>query len=206
MTTAVTSPTTDLSPTEAWHNRVLKVGGFIQLVFAAFWLIRGSGNLHGRVTTFLVGASVVVVVGVVIYAIRASSAIGQRPTSPEAKRIERSVTIATVIELAASLAFPFFVIAAGRSDWVLPSIAITIGPLLLWLDHVVRIPRLRPVGWALTIGPFVLMATMSGSSLAAATGITAGALLLGTAVAGFHELAGLDRPDGVRRAPTGITS
>ena len=190
MTTAVTSPTPNLRPTEAWHNHVLKVGGFIQLAFAAFWLIRGSGNLHGRVATVLAGVSVVVVVAVVIYAIRCSSGIGGRPTSPEAKRIERSGSIATVIELVASFAFPVIVIAAGRSDWVLPSIAITIGPLLLWLDHVVRIPRLRPVGWALTLGPVVLVATMSGSSLAAATGITAGALLLGTAAAGFHELAG----------------
>jgi hypothetical protein len=93
----------------------------------------------------------VVLAGVVlIYAIRATKGIGGRPTSPEAKRIERSVSIATIVELAASFAFPVIVIAAGHSDWVLPSIAITIGPLLLWLDHVVQIPRLRPVGWALT--------------------------------------------------------
>jgi len=83
------------------------------------------------------------------------------------------------------------VIAAGRSDWVLPSIAITIGPLLLWLDHLVLIPRYRVVGWLLTIGPVVLVATMSGSSLAATTGIAAGVLLLATAAAGFHDLAGL---------------
>ena len=82
------------------------------------------------------------------YAIRVTKGIGGRPTSPEAKRIERSVSIATVIELVASFAFPIIVIGAGRSDWVLPSIAITIGPLLLWLDHVVHIPRLRPIGWA----------------------------------------------------------
>jgi hypothetical protein len=74
---------------------------------------------------------------------------------------------------------------------VLPSIAITIGPLLLWLDHLVQIPRYRVVGWLLTIGPLVLIATMSGSSLAATTGIAAGILLLATAAAGFHDLAGL---------------
>ena len=82
-----------------------------------------------------------------------------------AKRIERSVSIATVIELVASFAFPVIVIAAGHSDWVLPSIAITIGPLLLRLDHLVDIPRFRPVGWALTAAPFVLVAAMSGSAL-----------------------------------------
>jgi len=106
------------------------------------------------------------------------------------------VTIATVIELLASFGFPVVVIAAGHSDWVLPSIAITIGPLLLWLDHVVDIPRLRPVGWALTIGPFILVMTISGSALAATTGLAAGALLLGTATAGFHDLSAMraDQP------------
>lgn len=73
------------------------------------------------------------------------------------------MTIATVIELAAAFALPVLVIAAGHSDWVLPSIAITIGPLLLYLDHRVHIPRYRLVGWLLTIGPVILVATMSGT-------------------------------------------
>ena len=54
---------------------------------------------------------------------------------------------------------------------MLPSIVITIGPLLLWLDHLVHIPRYRPVGWALIAGPVVLVATMSGSALAVTTGL-----------------------------------
>ena len=91
----------------------------------------------------------------------------------------------------AAFVLPVIVIVAGHSDWVLPSIAITIGPLLLWLDHLVHIPRYRPVGWALTIGPLVLVATMSGTALAATTGLAAGVLLLGTAAAGFHDLAAL---------------
>ena len=101
------------------------------------------------------------------------------------------MTIATVIELVAAFVLPVIASAAGHSDWVLPSIAITIGPLLLWLDHEVRIPRYRVVGWILTIGPVILVATMSGSSLAATTGISAGFLLLATAAAGFHDLSGL---------------
>ena len=47
------------------------------------------------------------------------------------------------------------------------------------------------VGWALTIGPVILVVTMSGSSLAVTTGLAAGLLLLGTAAAGFHDLADL---------------
>ncbi|MCW2526495.1 MAG: hypothetical protein JWM76_1355 [Pseudonocardiales bacterium] len=179
----------ELSPTVAWSQRVRKVGGFIQLAFAAFWLIRGGLSVARATGMALAAVGVTLSAMVLVYAIRATRGIGGRPTSPEAKRIERSVTIATIVELAASFAFPVIVIAAGHSDWVLPSIAVTIGPLLLWLDHEVDIPRLRPVGGALTVVPFILVAVMSGSTLAATTGLGAGLLLLGTATAGFHDLA-----------------
>jgi hypothetical protein len=183
-------PGGELSPAAAWSQRVRKVGGYIQLAFAAFWLIRGALIIGGGTGTALAGAGLILAAAVLAYAIRVTAGTGRRPTSPQAKAIERSVTAATVIELVASFAFPFIVIAIGHSDWVLPSIAITIGPLLLWLDHLVHIPRYRPVGWALTIGPVILVAAMSGSALAATTGLAAGVLLLGTAAAGFHDLAG----------------
>lgn len=188
MTASRTSTTAELTPAAAWSERVRRVGGFIQLAFAAFWLVRGAlsiGDAPGKVIT---GGALVTVVAVLMYAVRVTAGTGQMPTGPEARTIERSITAATVIELAASFALPALVIAAGHSDWLLPSVAITIGPLLLWLDHLVRIPRYRPVGWALTIGPVVLVMTMSGTSLVATTGLAAGVLLLGTAVAGFHDL------------------
>ncbi len=134
-----------------------------------------------------------IAIGVFVYAITAAAGTAPRPKSAEGKRIERAVTIATVIEFAAAIVLPIIVIEAGHSDWVLPSIAITIGPLLLWLDHRVHIPRYRPVGWALTVGPLILVATLSGTALVATTGLAAGVLLLGTAVAGFHDLAGVRR-------------
>lgn len=99
------------------------------------------------------------------------------------------MTIATIVQLVASFAAPALAIAIGRDDWVLPSIAITIGPLLLWLDHRVSIPRYRVVGWALIVAPIILVAIMSGTALAATTGLGAGLLLLTTAAAGFHDLA-----------------
>jgi len=191
MTMSEAPTTAELSPSAAWSQRVRRVGGFIQLAFAAFWLVRGGLIIGGVSGTVLTGVAIVIVVAVLIYGIRVTARTGRRPTGPEAKRIERSVNTATVIELVASLVLPFIVIAAGHSDWVLPSIAITIGPLLLWLDHLLHIPRYRPVGWALTVGPFILIATLSGSVLAATTGLAAGILLLGTAAAGFHDLAGI---------------
>jgi hypothetical protein len=178
-------------PTAAWSRRVRRIGGFIQAAFAAFWLARASLAIGGRAGDALIAVSGVAVIGVFAYAIRVTAGTAPRPGGPEARRIERSVTLATIIELVAAFVLPVVVIALGHSDWVLPSIVITIGPLLLWLDHLVHIPRYRPVGWALTAGPVILVATMSGKSLAITTGIAAGVVLLGTAAAGFHDLAGL---------------
>ena len=178
-------------PAAAWSRRVRRIGGFIQAAFAALWLIRASLAIRGLAGDVLLAVSVVAVIGVFTYAIRVTAGTAPRPAGPEARRIERLVTIATVVELAAAFILPIIVIAMGRSDWVLPSIVITIGPLLLYLDHLVHIPRYRVVGWALTIGPVILVAAMSGSALAVTTGIAAGVLLLGTAAAGFHDLAGI---------------
>src|SRR6201987_4350864 len=189
---AITS-TADLTPTVAWSRRVRRVGGLIQAAFAAFWLLRGSLVIGGRAADGLIAVLGVSVIGVFSYAIRATAGTAARPRSPEAKRIERAVTVATVIEFAAAFALPVIVIAAGHSDWVLPSIVITIGPLLLYLDHLVHIPRYRLVGWGRPAGPVVLVATMSGSALEVTTGIAAGVLLLATAAAGFHDLAGIRR-------------
>ena len=181
----------DLTPAAGWSRRVRRIGGFIQAAFAALWLVRASLAIGGPAGDVLLAVSGVAVIGVFAYAIRVTAGTAPRPTGPEARRIERSVTIATIIELAAAFVLPVIVIAMGHSDWVLPSIVITIGPLLLYLDHLVDIPRYRLVGWALTAGPVILVATMSGSALAVTTGLGAGVLLLGTAAAGFHDLAGL---------------
>jgi hypothetical protein len=191
LTTSAADPTP--TPTSAWSRRVRWVGGLIQAAFAAFWLVRGSAVIGGGVARVLIAVFGVTVVGVFVYAIRVSAGTAPRPQGQEAKRIERAVTAATIIQLVASFVLPVVVIAAGHSDWVLPSIAITIGPLLLWLDRRVHIPRHRPVGWALIAGPVILVAVMSGTPLVATTGVAAGLLLLGTAVAGFHDLMGVRR-------------
>jgi hypothetical protein len=181
----------ELTPTAAWSRRVRRIGGFIQTAFAAFWLARASLAAGGRAGDVLIAASAVAVTGVLAYAIRTTAGTAPRPAGPQASRIGRSVTVATVIQLAASFVLPVIVTMAGHPGWVLPSIVITIGLLLLWLDHVVDIPRLRPVGWAMIAGPVILVATMSGPALAVTTGIAAGVLLLITAAAGFRDLAAL---------------
>ncbi len=181
------------TPVLAWSRRVRRVGGLIQAAFAAFWLIRGSHAIGGAAGSLLIALSVVAALACFAYAAKATAGTAPRPRSAEGRKIERAVTLATVIEFLAAIVLPVLVSAAGHSDWVLPSIAITIGPLLLYLDHLVCIPRYRPVGWALTIGPLVLVALLSGTALVATTGIAAGVLLLGTAAAGFRDLASVRR-------------
>lgn len=193
--TVASTDSAEVAAKLAWSRRVRYVGGFIQVAFAAFWLVRGSLTIQGALGASVALLSAAVVVAVVVYGIRVTPGTAPRPTSPEGKHIERSVTIATVIQLAASFAAPAIVVAAGHPDWLLPSVAITIGPLLLWLDHRVDIPRDRVAGWVLLIGPLVLVAAMSGPALAITTGLIAGAILLGTATAGFNDLAH-DSPSG----------
>jgi hypothetical protein len=189
--TDLESFTGETTPKVAWSRRVRRVGGFVQVAFAALWLVRGGLNVHRPAGIALAGAFSVCIIAVLAYGIRVTAGTGPRPSGQEAKRIERSVTVATILELVAAFVLPVIVVAAGHSDWVLPSIAVTIGPLLLWLDHLVKIPRYRAVGWALIVGPVILVATMSGTALVATTGIAAGVLLLTTAAAGFHDLAAL---------------
>jgi hypothetical protein len=196
--------TADLTPVAAWSRRVRRIGGFIQAAFAAFWLARASLAIGGGAGDVLIAVSAVAVIGVFAYAIKVTAGTAPRPAGPAARRIERLVTIATVIELAAAFVLPVIVISIGHSDWVLPSIVITIGPLLLYLDHLVHIPRYRIVGWALTAGPVILVATMSGKSLAVTTGLAAGVVLLGTAAAGFHDLAAIRRAS--RPAPASLST
>jgi hypothetical protein len=181
--------------TAAWSKRVRRIGGFIQVAFAAFWLVRGSLTIHGPARVGVLLASVIVTVAVVVIGLRSTGGgIASRPTSPKGRRLERTVTIATIVQLVASFAAPVIVTAAGHADWQLPSIAMTIGPLLLWLDHRFDIPRNRPAGWLLIVGPLALVALASGTALAATTGLAAGALLLAIAALGFRDLARLVRP------------
>lgn len=177
----------------AWSLRVRRVGGFIQAGFAGFWLIRGGlalGGSSGAILAAVLGIAAVAAFG---YGVRATAGTAPRPKGTAARGIERAVTVATIVQLVASFVAPALVIAIGHPEWVLPSIAITIGPLLLWLDHRLGIPRLRPVGATLIIGPVLLAVILSGNALVVTTGIAAGTLLLVTAVAGFHDLA-ITRP------------
>ena len=49
MTVTKTPTGAELSATNAWSRRVRRIGGFIQVAFAAFWLVRGGLNIRGGV-------------------------------------------------------------------------------------------------------------------------------------------------------------
>jgi hypothetical protein len=172
----------------AWSRRVLRVGGLIQAGFAGFWLVRGSLAIGGLIGTLLASALLAVSIAVIVYGVVATSGLTPRPRDRDGMRIEREVTIASAIQLVASFVAPFAVIALGHPDLVVPSIAVTIGPLLLWLDYRLDIPRFRVVGWALSVAPILLALVVSGSALSAVVGLGAGTLLFVTALTGFRQL------------------
>ena len=178
----------------AWSRRVLRIGGFIQVAFAAFWLIRGSFYLDGAMAWGSALGLGTVAAGVFVYGARVTSGKGTRPQGAAAARIERRVTAATGAQLVASFIAPEVAIYLGRPDWVLPSIAITIGPLLLWLDRRLHLPRYRWAGTILIAGPVALALIRSGATLAVVTGLGAGVVLLTTAGLGFRELGRGARP------------
>ena len=101
-----TTRAADLTPTAAWSWRVRWIGGLIQAAFAAFWLVRGSVVLGGRAADVFIAVFGVIVIGVFLYAITAASGTAPRPRGPEGRRIERAVTVATVIEFAAAIVLP----------------------------------------------------------------------------------------------------
>ena len=77
----------DLSPTQAWSKRVRRIGGFIQVVFAGFWLVRGSLNIGASVGLVVAAGFGIIVVAVSIYGFRAAQS-APRPTGAEARRID----------------------------------------------------------------------------------------------------------------------
>jgi hypothetical protein len=176
------------SARHAWALRVMRIGGVIQGSFAAFWLVRGSLAIGGLVGMALAAVLLAVALAALLYGLIATAGLAPRPRGADAARLERGVTIASIIQLAASFAAPFLVITLGYSDLVVPSIAVTIGPLLLYLDYRLSIPRYRLAGWALILAPVVFALLISGAALSAVVGLVAGALLLVTAIIGFRQL------------------
>src|SRR6266702_4348461 len=131
---AATAPARpDPAARAAWRRRVARIGSLIQLAFAALWLARGTlaTEWPGRLPIAITLAAAAIAVG--IWGAVTTRGLAPRPSGAAAHRLERAITIATAIQLAASCALPVIVSAAGRADLTVPTIAVTIGILLLWL-------------------------------------------------------------------------
>lgn len=188
-TTAAIPAVSDAGARAAWRRRVARIGSEIQLAFAALWFARGTlaTGWPGRLSAGIALAAGAVAVGV--WGAAATRGLAPRPHGPAARRLERAVTIATVVQLAASGALPVIVSAAGRSDLTVTAIAVTIGLLLLWLWARLRTPGHLAAGILLIAVPWGLALALAGNPLTAATGLATAVILTASAITGFRALA-----------------
>ncbi len=200
-TTAVISaaPGPDAGARAAWRQRVARIGSEIQLAFAALWFARGtlSTAWPGRLPIAIALAAGAVAIGV--WGAAVTCGLAPRPHGPAARRLERAITTATVLQLAASCALPFVLSAAGRLDLTITTIAITIGLLLLWLWARLRTPGHLAAGVLLIAIPGGLALALSGNTLTAAAGLATAVILTASAITGIRALASgtLGRDDGL---------
>lgn len=173
----------------AWRRRVARVGSLIQLAFAALWLARGTlaTGWPGQLPIAVTLVSGAVAIG--IWGAVATRGLAPRPRGPAANSLGRAITIATVVQLAASCALPVIVSAAGRADLTVATVAVTIGILLLWLRARLATPGHLTAGILLIVVPGSLAFFLTGGMLTATSGLATAAILIGSAITGFHALA-----------------
>jgi hypothetical protein len=89
MTTSRALTVAQVDAKNAWSRRVRHVGGFIQVAFAALWLIRGSLTIRGGIGLALAAIFVAAITAVIVYGIRTTSgAAPDRPVRTESTSSE----------------------------------------------------------------------------------------------------------------------
>ena len=179
----------------AWRRRVARIGSLIQLGFAALWLGRGTlaTGWPGRLPIAFALVAAAVAMGV--WGATRTRGLAPRPAGPAARPLERAVTIATLVQLAASFGLPVVASAVGRPDLIVGTVSVTIGILLLWLRKRLGTPGHLVAGMLLVVVPMGLAAALAGNALTAATGLATGAVLTGSAIVGLHSLDPAGSPD-----------
>jgi hypothetical protein len=197
-TAATTRPPQPPPPADArvaWRRRVARVGSLIQVGFAALWLGRGTLATGWPARLPIALALVAAAVATGVWAEARTRGRAPRPTGPAARPLERAVTIATLVQLAASFALPLVVAVLGRPDLIVGTVSVTIGVLLLWLRASLGTPGHLVAGVLLIVVPVGLAAVLAGDALTAATGLATGVILLGSAIVGVRSLGPAGRPD-----------
>lgn len=172
----------------AWRRRVGRVGSLIQLGFAGLWLGRGTLATGWPARLPIALALVAATAAVGVWGEARTRGLAPRPTGPAARPLERAVTIATLVQLAASFALPVVVAALGRPDLIVGTVSVTIGILLLWLRKTLETPGHLVAGVLLIVVPVGLAAALAGNALTAATGLATGVILTGSAIVGVRSL------------------
>jgi len=173
----------------AWRRRVAYAGSLFQLAFAALWLVRGTLAAGWPARLPIAIALAAAAAGAGIWGALATRGLAPQPRGQAAARLGRAITIATVAQLAASIALPFILSALGRPDLAVTSIAITIGMLLLWLRARLASVGHLAAGVLLIAVPAGLALALTGNTLTAATALATAAILLASAITGFRALA-----------------
>ena len=173
----------------AWRRRVAYAGSLFQLAFAALWLVRGTLAAGWPARLPIAIALAAAAAGAGIWGALATRGLAPQPRGQAAARLGRAITTATVAQLAASIALPFILSAAGRPDLAVTSIAITIGILLLWLRARLASAGHLAAGVLLIAVPAGLALALTGNTLTAATALATAAILLASAITGFRALA-----------------
>ncbi len=183
---------------QAWSLRVERVGSVIQAALAGWWLARGVEASGWPDRALVAGVLAGLAVGTAMVGALETRGRGRRPSGPTARRLEREVTVATVVQLVASVALPVALEWADRPTAVLPVVAVTVGVLFLWFRRRLGVPRSGVVGAALVVGPPVVWWTCSGPTVTVVTGLGCGVLL---AAAGLIGLVATARQEPSGRLP-----
>ena len=170
----------------------------IQAAFAMFWFVRLAAAVPSAATGAVLIVGTALAVWGAVSAWHGASGVRARDEfrTPAGRAFLRPVTRISVAQLVASVVLPWIASTAGATDWVLPSIALTIGLFLFAFAQPLQVPAVRWMGVVATVIPVLLPLVIHGDGLAVAVCATLGAALTCSVwLAAWAAPAGLGRID-----------
>jgi hypothetical protein len=179
---------------QGWAVRVSRVGSLVQAGFAGWWLARAvlATTVPGRsvlAAAGIVGGATVVVVGG-----WSTRGLGGRPTGPAARSVERKLTVASIGQLAASVAVGAVAPALHRPALATPLIVISLGVLFWWMGGLLSMTSYRTLGAALVLGPAAVVAALPVAAWAPVSAGVGGLLLMASALRGLTTVRRMGMP------------
>lgn len=98
--------------------------------------------------------------------------------TPEGRRFLRPVTWLTIAQIVGSIVLPGILGAFGAEEWVMPSVALTIGLFLVGFSRSLRVRAVGHIGAAATVLSLGLPLLAAGDALMALTATSMMAALL----------------------------